>query len=204
MPRIDDYKQAKALAVQALSKQPLERLARRAGFALASEAAFHAPFIDRSYRVSHPDFTFVDIDEPGREVPLQEQVLILHYLMAEAGASLSGNWIAYREIPGAAFYYGAFVKRAVEPLKKVFGNDIAGFQRASLRLGGATIEEGDGGFEFRPLPRVPLRLILWAGDEEFAPEAGILFDASVADRLGPEDAAWLASLLVYRLMARGK
>jgi hypothetical protein len=204
MPRIDDYKQAKALAVQVLSKQPLDRMTRRAGFGPESDAAFRVPFLDRVYRVSHPDFDFVDIAGPGREVPLQEQVLILHYLMAETDASPLGNWIAYREIPGAAFYYGAFVKRAVEPLKKVYGNDIAGFQRASQQLEGVKIEEGDAGFEFRPLPRVPLRLILWVGDEEFAPEAGILFDTSVAESLGPEDAAWLASLLVYRLMALGK
>jgi hypothetical protein len=51
------------------------------------------------------------------------------------------------------------------------------------------------------LPQVPLRLILWAGDDEFAPEANILFDDTAGEILSPEDAAWLAGMLVYRMMA---
>ncbi|MBW2011870.1 MAG: DUF3786 domain-containing protein, partial [Deltaproteobacteria bacterium] len=50
-------------------------------------------------------------------------------------------------------------------------------------------------------PKVPLQLILWAGDDEFAPEANILFDDTVSKILSPEDAAWLAGMIVYRLMA---
>jgi hypothetical protein len=42
---------------------------------------------------------------------------------------------------------------------------------------------------------------VWEGDDEFPAEANILFDAAVGDYLSPEDAAWLASLAVYRLMA---
>jgi hypothetical protein len=50
------------------------------------------------------------------------------------------------------------------------------------------------------LPNVPARLILHAGDEEFPSEAAILFDRSVGRILTPEDVAWLAGMLVYRMM----
>ncbi len=140
-------------------------------------------------------------DGAGREVPIQEQVLILHYLLGAAEAAPSGNWVAYRELPGAAFYFSAFVKRAVDPLKSVFGRDAAGFRRAAGRLGGVGIPAGDAGFEFAVFPRVPLRLILWEGDDEFGPEANILFDDSAGRILSPEDGAWLAGMLVYRLAA---
>jgi hypothetical protein len=46
-----------------------------------------------------------------------------------------------------------------------------------------------------------MRLILHAGDEEFPAEATILFDRSIARILSAEDIAWLAGMLVYRLMS---
>jgi len=51
---------------------------------------------------------------------------------------------------------------------------------------------------------VPLRLILWQGDNEFPPDASILFDETAGDYLSPEDAAWLAGMVVYRLAALSK
>ena len=63
------------------------------------------------------------------------------------------------------------------------------------------MEEGDVGFLFRPFPKIPIRMILWQGDDEFPPEANILFDAGVAKILSAEDIAWLAGMVVYRLIA---
>jgi hypothetical protein len=113
----------------------------------------------------------------------------------------TGNWVSYREIPDAAFYYGAFLKRAVDPLKKVFGEALEGFERAARHLGGRSVEAGDAAFELWVLPRVPIRLILHAGDEEFPAEATILFDRSVGAILSAEDIAWLAGMTVYRIIA---
>jgi len=199
MPRIDDYIAACRLAREKLAADPCERIRSRSGFAL-NAGALEVPFLDRVYRVSCPGFEFEDNAAPAAQVPLQEQVLILHYLTAEAPGAVTGDWVAYREIRGAAFYFAAFVKRAVDPLKKRFGQDIGGFGRAAAGLGGTAVEAGDAAAEFRVLPNVPVRLILHAGDEEFAPEAAILFDRSVGHILTPEDAAWLAGMVVYRLI----
>jgi len=201
MPRIDDYINARKIAIEALSRIPFEAILKRTGFESPSENTFQTPFLDRIYLVSHPQFNFSDQIECEKEVPIQEQVLILHYMKAAAMPSPTDVWIAYREIPGAAFYFGAFVKRAVEPLKKVFGDNLAGFARAAQKLQAQEIENGDVGFEFRVLPCVPLQLILWAADEEFQAEANILFDKNIGQILSPEDVAWLAGMLVYRLMA---
>jgi hypothetical protein len=204
MARIDDYKQAKALAIETLENVPLAEISQRSGFKSTTVDQLRIPFLSRVYRVSYPDFDFTDEADTAQEIPLQEQVLIMHFLMVEGPPSLSSRWVAYREIPGASFYFSAFVKRAVDPLKQVFGNNLAGLIEAAALLDGAAIEAGDAGFEFELLPGIPLQLILWEGDDEFAPEANILFDASIGKQLSPEDIAWLASLLVYRLIALSK
>ena len=201
MPRIDDYFNARKLAIEELSRIPFEVILERSGFKSPAENTFQIPFLDRIYLVSYPQFEFDDQSVSAKEVPIQEQVLILHYMMAPVMPSPSHHWIAYREIPGAAFYFGPFVKRAVEPLKKVFGENLAGFSRAAQKLRPKEIENGDAGFEFRVLPAVPLQLILWAADDEFPAEANILFDQNIGQILSPEDVAWLAGMVVYRLMA---
>lgn len=204
MPRIDDYIAACRLARDKLATEPYEGLSARSGFEPAQEGGWRISFLDRVYRLSYPGFEFVDTSADAKQVPLQEQVLILHYLQAGHPAGVSGEWVAYREIPGATFYFAAFVKRAVDPLKKVFGQNIAGLGRAAGRLKGEPAGIGDAGFEFRIFPKVPVRVILYAGDEEFPAEANILFDRSIGRVLSPEDVAWMAGMLVYRLIALSK
>lgn len=200
MPRIDDYIAACRLAREQLSADACERLSVRSGFESTEQGELRIPFLNRRYRLSCPGLEFTDASADNKEIPLQEQVLILHYLQADVPAGPSGDWVAYREIPGAAFYFGAFVKRAVDPLKKAFGQDIAGFGRAAAQLMAEPLEIGDAGYEFRVFPRVPVRLVLYAGDEEFPAEANILFNRSIGRMLSPEDVAWMAGMLVYRLI----
>jgi hypothetical protein len=201
MPRIDDYIAACRLAREQLSADNCGRLAARSGFEPTDQGALAIPFLNRRYHLSCPGLEFTDASADKKEIPLQEQVLILHYLLADGEATPSGDWVAYREIPGAAFYFGAFLKRAVDPLKKTFGQDIAGFGRAAARLRGEPVTIGDAGYEFRVFPKIPVRLVLYAGDEEFPAEAAIVFDRSIGRMLSPEDVAWMAGMLVYRLIA---
>ena len=200
MPRIDDYINARALARERLATEPYDILLKRSGFEPEEGGAFHVPFLNRTFQLTYPDFEFRDVAVSGKDVPVQEQILILHYLQADLPGWPLGDWVAYREIPGAAFYFAAFVNRAIEPLKKAFGQNIAGLRRAAVRLNGVVVEFGDAGFDFQVFPKVPVRLILHAGDDEFPPEATILFDRSIERMLSPEDIAWLAGMVVYRLI----
>lgn len=205
MPRIDDYIEAKRLAVEKLAKETFTDLIAKAEFEPyqgdAQGDLLRIPFLDRVYLATFPAFEFTDEADAEKEVPIQEQVILLHYLMGVSHKGLTGNRIAYREIPGASFYYSAFVKRAIDPLKKVFGSELEKFEKAAGILKGVPSQPGDAGFEFRVLPKAPLQLVLWEQDDEFAAEANILFDELAGEIFSPEDAAWLAGMLVYRLIA---
>ena len=200
MPRVDDYYNAAKIAIEALSQESPKDILKRSGFE-ADADGICIPFLNRTYSIRLPDFVFSDTAADSKDVPIQEQVLILHYLRAAGLQFPTGNWIAYREIQGASFYFSAFVKRAIDPMKNTFGSNIQGLVKAAERLGGQAIPAGDAGFEFRVFPRIPIQLILWEGDAEFPSEANILFDETIGDILSPEDVAWLAGMLVYRLMA---
>ncbi len=202
MARVDDYINAKALAAEALAGRPPDALSRESGYAPAGENALRVPFLNRTFLVTLPGFAFTDEAAPEKPAPIQEEVLILHYLLGDPLAQPSADWAAYREIPGAAFYFSAFVKRAVDPLKNVFGSDPAALKSVAPMIGGAPFDgPGDAAIEFFPFPRVPVRMILYAGDDEFPAEAAILFDRSAGRILSPEDLAWLSGMMVYRMAA---
>lgn len=201
MARIDDYINARNLTVSALADESVDKLLECSGFTRAGDGFIQVPFLDRTYQLNPEGFEFTDKNAPEKEVPIQEQILVLHYLAATDAPALSGEWVSYREIPGASFYNSAFIKRAVDPTKKVFGQDPHSFKIAAGRLSGQPIEPGDAGFEFYLFPKVPLQIILYVGDDEFPAEANILFDRSIGKILSPEDIAWLAGMLVYRLIA---
>jgi hypothetical protein len=204
MSRIDDYLQARKIAIEKLKSESFDALIERSGFEPAGPAGFRVPFLDRLYSMDFPACNFIDLSEDAKEIPLQEQVVILHYLLGAGAGNPTGEPIPYREIPGASLYHSVFIKRAVDPLKSVFGRNPSRLSEVAGNLGGKKAAHGDVGIEFFILPKVPIQLILWEGDEEFPPEANILFDRSIAKIHSPEDAAWMASLLVYRLIALAK
>ena len=204
MARVDDYRHAIEIAVETLRKDSIADLAARSGFERVDENSLRVPFFDRLYRIDYPAFDMVDESGGTEEISLQEQVVIFHYIIGAGSAATTGNLIPYREIPGASFYHSVFIKRAVDPLKKVFGHNPSMLSGAAGRLNGHAIAHGDVSFEFPVLPKVPIQIILWEGDEEFPAEANILFDSTVSDIFSPEDVAWVASLLVYRLIALSK
>lgn len=201
MPRIDDYITSKKMAAEAVSKESFESLLNRTGFSTPAEGFFEVPFLNRRYHIAFPALAFIDCEKKDKAVPIQEQILILHYMMADPIPEPTGHWIAYREISGASFYFSAFVKRAIDPLKKVFGGDLSSLRKAVPKIHGVPATDGDAAFLFHPLPKVPLKLIVWEGDTEFPAEANTIFDKSIGSILSPEDVAWLSGMVVYRLIA---
>jgi hypothetical protein len=201
MPRIDDYKNARKLAIEKLATDSFETILQRTGFESIAADQFRVSFLNRIYYIGFPELEFEDEADSLKEVPIQEQILILHYMQSPMPPVFTDNWVSYREIPAASFYYSAFVKRAIDPLKKIFGQNVDGLLRAGEILGAQTIATGDVGFEFRLFPHVPVRLILWAGDDEFPAEANMVFAENIKEILSPEDIAWLAGMLVYRLIS---
>jgi hypothetical protein len=63
---------------------------------------------------------------------------------------------------------------------------------------GTWLARGDLAFEVRPLPRIPITITLWRGDEEVVDGGTLLFDGSATDYL-PGLLQELAWLTVWRL-----
>jgi len=136
-------------------------------------------------------------DQP---LPAFDQALLLYYLTTADGAPLSGEWIAFSDLPDGRFYNQAFQGYTGMELARLFQDDRVAFERAAQSLGGVHQPLGDAAYAFQALPRAPLLAVYWQGDEDFPSNCQVLFDA-VASHYLPTDAyAILGSTLTRRLI----
>jgi hypothetical protein len=211
MARIDDYKQALALVREELSKKTLEQVADFSGAELLQssegEKAISLHFLKKEIKISWPDLV-VSTKQPGGDLSIQQQVLLLHYILGAAstsGSHIAGEWIAFQDIPDGRFYLDAFLKRAKVPLVGAFGTQPEKLIEVATKAYGAVpFDHGDCSVLVKALPLIDVALILWKGDEEFPPEGNVLFDKSISRILSAEDVAWLAGMIVYPLIGMAK
>ncbi|MBW2709107.1 MAG: DUF3786 domain-containing protein [Deltaproteobacteria bacterium] len=210
MARVDDYIKAVSLGKKELAGKDPKQIARRSGGTYGEEtdgkAGLTLIFLNREIDISWPELDF-SYSVDGSEVPIQQQVLLLHYLNLAEDVKISGEWIAYQEVPDGKFYLDAFLRRAKIPMVQGFGSNPELLVKLTTEVYGATpMEQGDLAVRIQALPLIPVSLILWKGDDEFSPEGTILFDRTVSRVLSAEDIAWLAGMVIYPLlgMATGK
>lgn len=160
---------------------------------------FEIPFLEQTYEVSWPAGR-VEESGAGGSPSYVVALVLLHYLLTADGVPLQGRWVSFRDLPDARIYYPAFRAGSEALLLRRFGEDVAALEVAARALGGRPVAMADRAFVFQVLPRVPLAVLLWKGDEEFSPEIRLLFDASAGNYLPTEDLAVVGRYLCTRLL----
>ena len=203
MPRSDDFLKAIALAREELSTLDPLAVCQKADaqlISLSGEILFSLSYFVSPLKIAFPTGR-MEYESSSDKLSLQEQGLILHYLLSAEDIPLTKELITFREIPSGEFYYQAFLNRAQVPLVSTFGSAHDLFRQAGKKLGGTEGGIGDVSLTFLPFPRVPITMALWSGDEEFPPGGNIVFDSSIKRFLSGEDIAFLAGTVVYKLVA---
>jgi hypothetical protein len=114
----------------------------------------------------------------------------------------SGSWVAFRELPGGEAFFRGPHSLATPRLVGAFGEDPMRVFASARALGG---RPGAGAAaataDLPALPRIPLRVLVWAGTEEFAAEAALLVDSRAHLHLAL-DVLWaLSNVAVADLLA---
>jgi hypothetical protein len=198
-----DYglKQAfKAAAAEVGRISDIEEQCRRAGADLQPDGRQAGlSFLGRSCMVSFRPVDISYLDSPDGP-SLREKVLVLHYLVSARGTPPADRYIAFKDLPEGAVYFPSFYARAIRPWLTRFGRSPGELISAAAVLGGERLE-GEGTRVVIPaFEHVSVTLVLWEGDDEFPPEGGVLFDASVADLLSTEDITVLCETIAWRLV----
>jgi hypothetical protein len=128
-------------------------------------------------------------------------ILILHYLSRKLKGlpALTDNWCSFKELAGIEGYYSAFRKRSIEPIIRKYGSHPEGMLQALDRLPAKRVNQGDIGIVLEAFEAVPVMITLWRSDEEFGPEANMLFDRSITQIFCTEDIVVLAGMIASQL-----
>lgn len=194
----ESYVSALSLAWEELAKLDPEDVAKNSESLYDQNTAeFVVSYFEKKYRIT-PSLNRI-FDPQNTEVDPFNSILILHYLIYAKPIDIRGKLLSFRELEGGDVYYDAFQRRSVIPLIKSFGSNLEAFKEAGRRINAKEVEHGDIAFQIYVFPKIPVTVIIWAGDEEVSPSANLLFDASIKELLPTEDAAVIGGIVASKL-----
>lgn len=185
-----------------INKNP-ERLGTKTGALYTpkgeSGGEFRLGFWSREIVLNLPEFSGKYLDS-GDDINTFDLTMLAYYFEVSDGAPIAGEWIAFNQIPGGMFYAQAFQGYSGDELAKVYVNDADAFIDANEKLGGRREFFGNVAYSYQVLPRVPIMVVCWLGDEDFPPSYRMLFDANAHHHLVTDAYAILGSNLTRRLI----
>ena len=147
------------------------------------------------FTVSHPDFTVAG----PRALSNPERILFLRYLLDGAYAMPSGEYLTYREFPWGEVYLQQFTGRCIKRFAFSYGFKPDLLRQVMERMGARPVPQSDQGWEITLMRGLTIRFLLWLGDEEFSPNAQILFSDNFRSAFTAEDMANIGDIVITRL-----
>ncbi|UCG78125.1 MAG: DUF3786 domain-containing protein [Nitrospirota bacterium] len=153
--------------------------------------------------------TSVELDVKNRSfVPLSDiastvtddlrgysELTFLSYLVSSKRVKESGKLIRPVDIRGGHIFSGGTHMLPLGEISGKYGNDIVSYKRRGVELGASSADHGDSSLKLMPLPDVPVYLVLWAEDDEFAARADLLFDSTIELQLEATDVIWALAMM---------
>ena len=152
-----------------------------------------------TFTVSHPDY-----DIQGDRAPTNpERILFLRYLLDGKFTPPTGVFRTYREFPWGEVYLQQFTGRCIKRFAFSYNGRTELLGRIMERLPAHPVKMGDIGYELELMEGLSMQLILWQGDDEFPPNAQILFSENFRDAFTAEDMANIGDIVLNRMKAIG-
>lgn len=176
----------------------LENCAARAGLPAPLEGVIHLDFLGRPYRISRKGVEKGD----GRPDNINSRSLLIHYLLSEGEAELSGDFVTMAQltgmVPSRNQHDNFFAKKVVS----VFADGPRKLAEAAGLLKGRPEEcprPGEHHWFFQLLPKIPFKLFYYEADEEYPADIKYFFDRSAIKILEYECLAFLIGCFNYEL-----
>ena len=156
---------------------------------------FYVNLLGRTYVISHPVYAIRTLDE-GKTPPLPTQTFLLRYLLESRDVAWSGNWKTFREMPWGEMYIKPYTGRVLTRAAFTFGTRVAAFRAACEKMGAVALPHGDAGFQFDLIGGYRIQILVWEGDEEFPPNAQVIYSDNFAEGFAAEDRVVAGDILI--------
>ncbi len=156
---------------------------------------FYVNLLGREYAIAHSNYAIRAVDG-GAVPPLPTQTFLLRYLLESRDVPWLGQWKTFREMPWGEMYIKPYTGRVLTRAAFTFGTRLDAFRAAAEKMGGVKLSHGDAGYQFTLIGGYQMQIMVWAGDEEFPPNAQVIYSDNFADGFAAEDRVVAGDILI--------
>ena len=156
---------------------------------------FYVNLLGREFAIAHPVYAIRAVDG-GSLPPLPTQTFLLRYLLEAKAIVWGGEWKTFREMPWGELYIKPYTGRVLTRAAFTFGTRVQKFREACERMGAEPVSHGDAGFLFDLIGGYQMQILVWEGDDEFPPNAQILYSDNFAEGFAAEDRVVAGDILI--------
>ena len=161
---------------------------------------FYVNLLGRQYALGHPAYGIRALDG-GNVPPLPTQTFLLRYLLEGKKVTWGGSWLTFREMPWGELYIKPYTGRVLTRAAFTLGTRLDAFRAAAEKMGAQPVNHGDAGFRFNLIGDYQMQILAWAGDEEFPPNAQVLYSDNFAEGFAAEDRVVAGDILISSIKA---
>ncbi len=163
-------------------------------------AAFSLKLLGRTFSVTHPVYSITAADG-GSVPPLATQTFLLRYLLECKDVVWKGEWKTFREMPWGEMYIKPYTGRVLTRAAFTLGTRLDAFRKAAEKMGATAVPHGDAGYLFELVGGYRMQILAWAGDEEFPPNAQVIYSDNFAEGFAAEDRVVAGDILISTIKA---
>ena len=159
---------------------------------------FTLKLLGREYAIAHPGYAIRALDG-GKVPPLPTQTFLLRYLLEGKDVAWKGEWKTFREMPWGEMYITPYTGRVLTRAAFTFGFRTAAMKAAAEKMGAESVKHGDAGFAFDLIGGYKMQILVWEGDDEFPPNAQVLYSDNFAEGFAAEDRVVAGDILITEI-----
>ena len=161
---------------------------------------FAVKLLGRDFTIAHPSYALTALDDCALP-PLPTQTFLLRYLLECKDVAWQGQWKTFREMPWGELYIKPYTGRVLTRAAFTFGTRLDAFRKAAEKMGATLVPHGDAGYLFELVGGYRMQILAWAGDEEFPPNAQVLYSDNFESGFAPEDRVVAGDILISTIKA---
>ena len=161
---------------------------------------FYVNLLGRDFAISHPVYAICAVDEKPVP-PLSTQTFLLRYLLESKDVAWGGTWKTFREMPWGEMYITPYTGRVLTRAAFTFGTRVAAFKAAAEKMGAVSLPHGDAGYQFNLIDGYQMQIMVWEGDEEFPPNAQVIYSDNFETGFAAEDRVVAGDILISTIKA---
>ena len=161
---------------------------------------FTVKLLGRDYAIAHPEYAIRALDG-GKVPPLPTQTFLLRYLLESKDVAWKGQWKTFREMPWGEMYITPYTGRVLTRAAYTFSFKLDAFRSAAEKMGAEKVKHGDAGYRFDLIGGYQMQILIWQGDDEFPPNAQVLYSDNFAEGFVAEDRVVAGDILISHIKA---